>query len=258
MAQGIVASIAVLAALSPVPALAGAWTLKTGEGQVIVSGLYSEALELFDDQGDPQAIPVFHKAELSAHAEYGLTDWLTAIGRSELKTEAVGTPVSIDAARFGLSGVGLRARLWQGDGTVVSAELSGRMPVGSRRFDHEPDAEVDLRMLAGLGFALGSWSGFVDLQGAYRLRPGAPADEIRADLTLGLRPRSHLLWLAQSFNTLSTDGEELASSTEHKAAVSLVYDMTTYLSVQVGGIATVAGRDALRERGLITALWLRF
>lgn len=249
-----------LALLLPATALAGAWTAKRGEGQVIVSGLYSEAFDAFDEGGNPYAIPLFRKVEIGGYAEYGLTDWLTAIMRTDLKSEAAGTPLALDEARFGLSGLGARARLWEGGSAVVSAELSGRLPTGHSggRWEGDPDAEIDLRLLAGYGFTLGSWSGFVDLQGAYRIRPGAPNDEVRADLTLGLRPRPRLLWMAQSFNTIAAGGGAFAGATEHKAQVSLVYDLTKHLSVQFGGIATVAGRNALSERGVISAVWYRF
>lgn len=261
MTHGIAPSmiLGLAALLTPTAADAGAWTPEKGDGQVIVSGLYSEALEAFGDGGHPEEIPVFRKVELGVYAEYGLTDWLTAIARTELKSEAVGTPMALEDARFGLSGLGARVRLWQGGGGVVSAEVSGRVPTGGgRRWEGDPDAEIDLRLLTGYGFGLGTWSGFIDVQGAYRLRPGATADEIRADLTLGVRPRPRLLWLAQSFNTLSTASESLATRTEHKAQVSVVYDVTEHLSLQVGAIATLAGQNALRERGLITALWVRF
>jgi hypothetical protein len=62
--------------------------------------------------------------------------------------------------------------------------------------------------------------------------------------------------MAQSFNTFSVG--HTADHREHKAEVSVVYDLTQSLSVQLGGIATVAGENALRERGVVTALWVRF
>ena len=243
------------ALLVPGIASAGAWTKPKGEGEVIVTGLYSEALEAFADDGGSYEIPVFHKAEVSAYAEFGLTDWATAIGRTELQSFSTDEPLSMDEARFGLSGFGGRLRLWQGDGAVVSAEASGFF--ASRRddrTDNEPDGEIDLRLLAGYGFALRDWPAFLDVQGAYRFRIGGVADEVRADVTLGLRPHARLLLMAQSFNRLSTgDGTD-----EHKAEISAVYDLTESLSLQVGGLATIAGSDALRERGVVTAIWYRF
>ncbi|RZJ84427.1 MAG: hypothetical protein EON88_27305, partial [Brevundimonas sp.] len=151
-----------LALLAPTPAQSGAWTLPKGRGQVIVSGLYSEAQEAFDGKGSAGAIPVFRKAELSVYTEYGLAEGLTAIARTEMKTEAAGTPMALEDARFGLSGLGARLRLLEGDGTVVSIEAMGLLPIGqgARRWDGDPDAEIDLRLLAGYGFMLGDWSGF--------------------------------------------------------------------------------------------------
>lgn len=248
----------ILLAAAQGDACAGAWTKLKGEGEVFVTGLYSEASEAFDANGVASDISVFRKVEIGVHAEYGVTDWLTAIGRTEFKTTASGAPISIDEARFGLTGVGARIRLWEDGGTVVSAEATGRLAVGGGAEAEEGDA--DLRLLAGHGFMLGNWPSFIDLGAAYRFRFGEPSDEFRADLAFGVRPRERWLFMMQSFNTFSDGGTpgDLADPREHKLQLSAVYDVTESLSLQVGGTATIAGRNALAEQGLVTALWYRF
>ena len=255
--------LAVLAAaMLPASAIAGAWTVPEGTGQVIVSGLYSEAMQAFGADGEAVPIPLFRKAEISFYGEYGLTDALTAILRSEAKTYASGEALSPDAARFGLSGGGARLRLWEGSGAILSAEIVGRVatPFDRRARTEERGGAVDFRLMAGKGFDVGAWPAFAEFQAAYRLGLGERDDAIIADVIFGLRPWPRLLLLAQSFNTLplrrTGDGKD--DPTEHKLQLSAVYDLNRRLSLQVGGVATMAGRDALTERGLVTALWFRF
>ncbi|MBC8131052.1 MAG: hypothetical protein H7Y08_12120 [Rhizobiaceae bacterium] len=240
-----------------VQAVAGAWTKKTGEGEVIVSGLYAEASESFGKSGDPSAIPVFRKADMQALAEYGLSDGVTVIGRAEWQSVSSGRAPMFDEGRFGLVGFGLRARLYESRGAVVSAEAVGR--VALEREEGGETGDLDLRLAAGYGWSAGAYPAFVNAEAGFRRRFGDPADEIRVDLTVGVRPRPRLLLLAQTFNAVvAGDASGGAVEREHKLAVSAVYDVTSRLSVQVGGIATVAGARTPRERGLITAVWWRF
>ena len=44
----------------------------------------------------------------------------------------------------------------------------------------------------------------------------------------------------------------------HKAQGSVVYRLNERWSVQAGAFATVAGHNALKERGVVTALWYDF
>lgn len=242
-------------ALSGSDAAAGAWTRKAGEGEVIVSGLYAEASGTFDGAGDPAD---FRKADLQAHAEFGLTDRLTAIGRAEWKSASSEDTSSFDTGRFGLVGLGARYPVFESRGAVVSVEAVGRIAADREASDEAGD--LDLRIAAGYGFSVAALPAFVDAEGAFRSRFGGPADEIRVDLTAGLRPEPRLLLLAQSFNTVAIEPSEGRSvaGREHKVAISAVYEVSPRLALQLGGLVTVAGRDVARERGLITALWFRF
>lgn len=260
LAQNLV-PVAVLALLAGSgPASAGAWTLPVGEGQVIVSGLYAEAFEAFDGGGSPGGVPPFRKAGMSAFLEYGWNDWLTVVGQVEGQSYAVGRPISLGDAGLAVGMAGGRVRLWHDDRAVLSVELAGRF---EPRDDGAPKEDlsgsgIDLRVLGGYGFPLGEWQSFIDLEAAYRARVDDLPGEVRVDAALGTRPRDRLLLLVQSFNAVAADASSGAGGAEHKVELSAVYDLTKTLSWQVGGVATVAGRDVLRERGLVTALWLRF
>ncbi|MBP0614195.1 hypothetical protein [Jiella mangrovi] len=233
----------------PTAAIGGAWTLEKGKRQVIASGVSSSASGAFSPH--PNDAPKFSKSSASLLFEHGWTDRLTVIGDIEFARENDGATAY---ARSGFShfAAGARLKLYEASGFVTSAQLTGRL----EKFDTEGFGRpaVEPRLLAGYGFALWEMPAFVDGQAAYRFRAGG-ADEARIDLTAGLRPWSDWLLLAQSFSTIAVSG---GSYSTHKLQGSVVYDLSSRWSVQAGGFATVAGSNALKERGIISALWFRY
>ena len=122
------------------------------------------------------------------------------------------------------------------------------------------DVETDLRGLAGHSFSIDGLPAFVDLQFAERFRSGAPPNEFHADMTFGVEPLSRWLVLAQSFNVVS-EGSGRAPFTSYdycKFQLSAVYALTPAVSLQLGGITTYAGRNALQENGLIAGVLSKF
>lgn len=250
------------AACWPTGASAGAWTLPEGTGQAIVTGLFSTADSSFDAHSAVAERPDFEKGTVSLLLEYGLTDSLTLIGSGEIGSERDG---DLPAARPSVfdGSLGARLRLFAADGAVVSGQLSARLEraqaVGDEGFAglDWTAPQVEPRLLAGYGFSLADYPAFVDTQAGYRLALGDGPDEVRLDVTFGVRPWDDILLLAQSFSTVSA-GDDGDSYAYHKAQGSLVYDLNDRWSLQAGAFATVAGHNALRERGLISAVWYRF
>lgn len=253
-----------LLAHAPSVAFAGAWTSEEGRGQVIVTSTFTRSTRQFDGDGKAVPIPRFDKLETNALIEYGITPWLTAVAQPQLRRTTVGEPTNAFSSGFGYTDLGARARLWSGSSSVFSIQGLARVPGQS---DPENTAEIgytdpeyDLRALAGHSFKLGTWDAFVDGQLAYRIRSGDPSNEVRLDLTLGVRPAPEYLLMLQSFNNVAdgTASGVFENTHEHKLSLNAVWDFTKEWSVQVGGIATVTGEYALRERGMIAGLWRRF
>ncbi|MCB8840471.1 hypothetical protein [Aurantimonas sp. VKM B-3413] len=245
---------------------AGAWTLEERTGQAIVTGLYSGANESYGADGRAGPRPDFEKGSASALVEYGLTDAVTLLGSGEIGSEREG---NYPFARPALSqlAIGVRVRMYEADGFVASVQLSGLVQDAQKVGDEATDTfgwtapVIEPRALLGYGFTICGLPAFVNAEAGYRAATGEGPDETKIDLTAGIRPLPDLLVLAQSFSTLSAGrggGEDAAGYSYHKAQLSAVYDMSETWSLQVGGFATVAGTDALKERGLITALWYRF
>jgi protein XagA len=253
-----------LLAQAPADAIAGAWTSDEGHGQVIVTTTFTRSTRQFDGNGNAVPIPTFDKLETNALIEYGLTPWLTAIAQPQLRRTTIDEPTNAFSSGFGYTELGGRARLWSGGNSVFSVQAIARVP-GQSDPDNlaemgYSDPEYDMRALAGHSFKLGTWDAFVDGQFGYRIRTRNPSNEVRLDFTLGVRPAAEYLILLQSFNNVAdgTASGAFENTHEHKLSLNAVWDFTKDWSVQVGGIATVAGEYALRERGVIGGLWHRF
>jgi len=240
---------------------AGAWTLPEGEARAIVTTAYSFAGDALDEDGRAVAIKPFEKYELRGFAEYGVTDWATVVLQPEIRLKEQGEDHSNGLGRFD---IGLRTRIWQNDFAVASIEGSVSAPGQSDELaplnGGDTDWEIEVRALYGRGFELGSRHGFVDAQLGYRHRFSDPADEVVADLTLGLDLTERSFAMVQSFNRLSVGSATLpfAKTQEHKLAFSTVYRVSDQWSVQAGSQATAYGRNVLREQGFFVALWSKF
>ena len=63
---------------------AGAFLQKPGEGVIIVGGAFTDAVRAYDAIGRLVPVAPWRKFELTTYAEYGVTDWLTAIASPSL------------------------------------------------------------------------------------------------------------------------------------------------------------------------------
>jgi hypothetical protein len=246
------------------PACAGAWLQPRGKGLLILSTTMLSSGRAFDAGGNAVAIPRYEKFEVGAWLEYGLTDHMTLLFRPQFRSVDIAAPVDAHHAGPGYTALGARIGLWSNRDAVFSFQSMLRIP-GSRN-ENDPaqagstEMEEDIRLLFGHSFRLGAWPAFVDTEFAYRFRGGDAPDEIRSDVTFGVRPRPDMMVLAQAFSTFSHGKSRgyYATGWEEKAALSIVWDVAADWSVQVGGVATIAGSNTLRERGGFLAIWKRF
>jgi hypothetical protein len=260
----------------------GAFLWPEGQGQAIVTTTFSSASKAYDSHGRLIETPSYRKFETQTYVEYGAFDWLTLVGSSSytnfhgassqldhlslLIDEAkAGAPLSLkgsDGPRYaglGVGSLGARIGMLQFGNYIVSLEASLRVATPSaRRFlDMRDELQGDVRLQLGRSFELFGMAGFCDAQIGYRSR-GQSGDEVRADFAYGLRPRGDLLLLAQSF-TAATPGKTRDSFMySQKFQASAVYDITANVSVQVGALAALQGKNSSAERGVLSALWYRF
>ncbi|MDP3554460.1 MAG: hypothetical protein Q8R99_10840 [Methylocystis sp.] len=256
--------------------------MPAGNGQAIVTTTFADARKAYDANGRLIQTPSYRKFETRVYVEHGLLDWLTIVAEGGymnfhgaagpydhlnlLVEEAkAGLPLSLQGpsgaryAGLGLGALGARTLLFTWGDYIVSLQAGVRAasPAARRFLDMRDPVQADLRLLVGRPFEFFGFPAFVDAQLGYRSR-GQNGDEIRADLTAGLRPLPPILLLAQSFSGFAPRGGPAGVVAAQKFQLSAVYDMTASLSLQIGAIAALGGVNSPAERGLISAVWWRY
>lgn len=251
------------ALLAPTSATAQAFLQDAGHGRVITSAIYSHSDKGFDDNGNARDIADYDQFQVYFLGELGVTKDVTLLVTPSYRY--VNVKNGNDSSGPGYTDVGARVGLVNHASFVLSAQGLIRIP-GDKRRDNQAqvgstDAEYDLRLQGAKTFDIGRLPSFVILEGAYRLRDGQPPNELHLDMTLGARPTDRLLLLLSNYNTVS-DGEGIGifANRYHYNSVyaSGAYDVSKNVSLQLGIQGTVAGRNALRERGLFGGVWFRF
>ena len=260
--RAVAAAVSLGLALLPLPALAQAWTREKGETRVIESLLYTTSKRGFDDSGRTVDIQNYDRLELYVLAEHGVTDDLTLLVTPSLRHVKIEN--SSESTGLGFVDVGARYRVGRTDRLTFAVQGLVRIPgqrdgtipaqIGST------NTEFDVR--GQMGASLGTGGSFAILEGGYRHRTGAPPDEVRIDATVGVRAAPRVLLIANSFNTISTGrgrGDVFNRRYRyHNAFLSAAYEVSPRVTLQLGATGTVAGRNALRERGFFAGAWLRF
>ncbi len=253
-------ALATLAAASSPGAFAGAFLQAPDQGIVIAGGAFSDAVRAYDAAGRLVPVAAWRKFELTSYAEYGVTDWLTAIASPSLFTFPQDPPGQSRSATA-IAEAGARVKAYEWDGNVFSAQILLRAPLGgasARVFaDTTRFAQADLRVGYGRGFDLFGFRAFSDLQIGARTG-GLFGHEARVDATLGLWAREDLLVLLQSFSAATPASWRRVRYLQEKVAGSAVYWFTPTIGLQVGATAALRGVNSSAERGGFTALWYRF
>lgn len=232
------------------------------KGQVIATFYYSSSARGFDADGENIDIADYQKVELYLLAEYEIAPDLTLIFKPSLRDVSV--EGGEDDSGLGYTDIGGRYRFADSEEGWLALETTVRIP-GVSRDDKlaqvgSTDTEYDLRLRGFHNLRLGQDSGFIDGQASYRLRDGDPPNEFHADLTLGYRPRPNVLLMVQSLNTIS-DGAGRGIFDEyryHNLQLSGVVDVAPAVALQAGLLGTIAGENALRERGFFGGVWISF
>jgi hypothetical protein len=242
-------------------AQAAAWTQPKGGREVIVSLHRQDSTHGFDLDGEAVDIVDYRKTELQGFAEYGLSDRLTVRVQGSVRRLRTRNARDAEPGHFELAA---RYRILSGDTWVLSSESAVRLPGGDgdpgAAQRGSPDAEYDSRFLLGKSGTVAGKTVFLDLQAGVRRRDGDPPDERRLEATAGGRPTRRLMLMAQVFDVASVGAGQGAYQAYSYRNVQLtaVYDLPAGWSVQAGAVGTASGRNALRERGGVVAVWRRF
>jgi hypothetical protein len=268
-AAALIAGVAVFSipAVAPTLAVAGAWTLPKGKGQVIVKYEDMRADQGFDPDGDRvDLIRERRDASAGVFAEYGLTDRLTLQFKGDWQD---GEDAFYDYEGRGPIEIGVTWQVWRDDATAVSL-YGGYASAGDGRnagyaAPGVGDSDFEARISAGRSFSgmLGSkggrWSpdrSFIELQAARRMRDGLP-DETRLDLTVGGHFGDDWMVLAQAYGGAADDDGVVPGARWLSVETSVVRRLGGW-SLQAGWRRTAAGRETPIAHGPVLAVWRRF
>ncbi len=268
-------AVVLLLVMSTVPAAAGAWTLPEGETRVYSTSTFTYGDHGFDDEGKLVKVPEYRKFTLNAAMEYGIRPWLTAVMRGEMRQEygfgeiyrdPYDNPIFVegrsgprvvygyDTKSYGNILGGARVRVAEGANYVGSIEaVASTGGFDSLGLGAPSDGPfVEARALLGAGKLLSGRQVFANAEAGYRLRlKSDDKDEVVFDLTLGAHLKPRWMVLAQTFSTFELGGDVHYT----KAGGSVVYRINDRMQFELGGIATVLGRNAIQEFGAKAGFW---
>ena len=243
-----------------VGAEAGAFLQKPDEGIVIMGGAFTDAVRAYDAFGRLVPVAAWRKFELTTYAEYGVTDWLTAIASPSLFAFRQDPPGQNRQA-IGIAEAGARVRILEWGDNILSGQVMVRAPLAgasARPFaDTTRFVQVDARAAWGRGFELWGFRAFSDLQVGFRSN-GNYGHEARIDGTLGVWAFEPLLLLFQTFTAATPGPVGRSLYLSQKAQVSAVYWVTPSIGVQIGGVFGLGGVNSDAGRGGFSALWVKF
>lgn len=293
---GVVAAGALLSLTVATPVLANAWVQEEGSTLTILKLSHTDASDVFDSNGNRTHFSNkghSRQDQINLYIEHGLTPDLTLVGNffyneMRYRDRPTNPEDAFDETTrgFGDQEFGVRYRLNPGFSEDWVGAVQAIVSVPTYDRDEavalgEGGYHFELRYSIGRGFMLGERSGYIDAGIAGRKRTGNPADEIRADATVGLSltPKfmiigelNHIEGLGNnSGNDAPPSGDEgdaetgsnlvYINSTDYdltKLSLSGLYSLSNGMQLQAGYMQPVDGRNTGAAGGPFVAAWWRF
>lgn len=269
-------ALAALCLLFPSKLSAGAWTSDKGHGQIIVTGSFFQTTKNFDKGGTARTFDYhgrFRQTSVESYLEYGLAKRTTLV----LKVPVEFLDYSNHYGAMHSSGSGdveiaCRERFNSLESPwALSAQLAVAVPAYPAQRNPAPgnhQEDVEARFLLGRSLKRARHHAFWDAEAAYRYRSGAPADQVRADLTAGIDLSRRVMLLGQSFLTFGlrngvpsteiTNPNAQSDFDLYKGQVSLVIRLGRGTRLQAGWNDAFAGRNTGQGSTAMLAIWKTF
>jgi len=255
---------------------AGAWTQPARHGQIILtSSLFRTATE-FDQFGDPvlfRDAGRFGHFTLNPYVEYGLTSRNTLVANVSAPwlnySNRYGKQTS---AGLGDIEVALKRRINSPESRwAFSGQFTVAFPAYSPTRTPAPgNHQVDLegRVMAGRGLTLMHHHAFYDLEAAYRYRNSAPADQVRAEATVGMDATHWLMLMGQFFAikglrngdpiTITSNPNAQSDFDLYKYQPSMVLSLGHGTRLQLGWNSAFSGRNTGSGHAAVLSVWKSF
>lgn len=240
----------------------GAWTLPRHKIACFAGVTASTASRFYDGAGSPGRRIVFNKLLSQGWMEYGLTDAVTLFAAPEYtlaQSDMNGT--GRDLIRSTSVEAGVRVLLLSRIGMLAlqtSAKSAGAFDM-SVSSSGESGRQFEARLLYGRGAKLFGDDVFFDVDVARRWIARPRPDEWVLDVTAGWQATKNNQILIQSFNfaTANRVARPYQPYALSKVQVSLVRRLSRRWSLQSGYFFSVAGKNIVKETGVVTTLWFR-
>ena len=176
---------------------AGAWTQKKNSGFYKLGLRYINTTNVYDKDGNKVEVPKLKNLFLALYGEYGINDQFTLITNLSL-LESIkiedqidnGSIVSKGGSNSGIadSEIGLRYRIWQGEGSIISTELILGLPIGDtdnkmKLYTGDGEFNQIINILFGQSFY--PLPLYLSAQVGFNNRTGGFSDEIRYAAEIG-------------------------------------------------------------------------
>lgn len=207
----------------------------------------------------------FTRIDSDTYVEFGLTPkWMTG-GRA-----SYGVAISeFDAGSATQSGfnqteIYVQRQIQRASHSATAVKISGaragRLSLDAQTGAPTPNMEIELRALHGRDVMLEPFKIFATAEVGYRRRFGGDADQMRADLLVGIEPhrRMKLLLEGQSIISLRNEETTFADFDLYKAQASVVLGVTSKWSLVAGGRKEFASRGIVRGTEAFVGVWSSF
>ncbi|HKI78095.1 MAG TPA: transporter [Ignavibacteriaceae bacterium] len=250
--------------------IAGGWTKKKGKFYLQINSQYMRSNKFHDIDGTLVNINTLSDFTLSLYAEYGITDDLTIISSipfyhrltlNEVKGNNSGTVYFPGAKKTGVSDsrLGVRYKLTEGNGSVLSAGFTLGLPFGD---SNDPnglltgDGEFNQELSLQFGHSFYPLPIYTSAYAGYNLRHKGYTDEIRFGVEAGYTFDNKLLLifrvtglkpLRNGDNTVAGGAGGLFSNNQQYIAYGpeLFYNVTENWGVTAGANAGTWARNVL-------------
>ncbi|WP_409433781.1 hypothetical protein ACJ3XI_04555 [Litorimonas sp. RW-G-Af-16] len=248
------------------PALAGAWNQPAGDGQIILTSLWTSGDFVFADNGDRTPIMDFSKTESRLFAEYGVSDRWTLTANAAYQTINYDSPDSAFTFKdFDETELGLRYQVKRKRGQAISVQASYIWDGGpmDNILDIGGDRDmVELRGLWGQSWETSRGDFFTDAQIAGRMETGGRYQSTSLDVTLGYKPTDKWMIMLQNY-TRHAEAEEalgfrVPAQAYLKSHASITYRYKAGQRLQLGYVKTLLGKNIVQEGGFTLGVWWEY
>ncbi|MFT6489621.1 MAG: hypothetical protein ACJAXQ_000395 [Parvibaculaceae bacterium] len=247
------------------PADAGAWPLKKGTSQMIVTVTKSRADKEFKADGTTMDVRNFGKMHFEAYYQYGYDNKTTLIADLVYAKESVDVAeFTFATSKFRTASLGARHYIGKWEDTRYSVELLTTLHLAKEGSDPVPskggDLDFELAVITGSHFKVWGGKGFIENRLSSTYRPTNRPYEVSAESTIGFHPYTDGLVLIKSSNFIQMEYEMRAQTyvTAYKADVSLVHRISPTLSIELGGGTTFAGNNISKDTHIKIGFWYDF